>query len=61
MRVDALGLDGIIVTDTQSPQASFDTLSSLAPSSGLANCSVVAPSLLRITQSAAAVVDEALP
>jgi DNA-binding MarR family transcriptional regulator len=60
-RVDALGLDGIIVTDTQSPQASFDTLSSLAPSGGLANCSVVAPSLLRVTQPAATAINEPMP
>jgi hypothetical protein len=42
-------LDGIILTDTQSPQASFDTLSSLAVLSGLPRHSVVAPSVLRIS------------
>jgi DNA-binding MarR family transcriptional regulator len=60
-RIAPLRLDGVIVTDTQSPQASFDTLSSLASLSGLANRSVVAPSLLRITQPAAAFVDGPLP
>jgi len=60
-RTDPRGLDGIIVTDTQSPQASFDILSSLAPLSGLAPCSVVAPSLLHITQHIAAVMDRPLP
>src|ERR1700680_1441298 len=32
---NACGLDGLILTDTQSPQASFDTLSSLAALNGL--------------------------
>src|SRR3989440_5747237 len=40
---NAGGLDGIILTDTQSPQASFDSLSSLAELSGLPRHSVVAP------------------
>ncbi len=57
-RADPRGLDGVILTDTQSPQASFDTLSSLAPSNGLARHSVVAPSLLRISHAAAAPIDE---
>jgi hypothetical protein len=52
-------LDAIILTDTRAPQASFDTLLSMARLSGLAQRSVVAPSLLRISQAPAAVVDEA--
>jgi DNA-binding MarR family transcriptional regulator len=48
------GLDGIILTDTQSPQASFESLSSLAEQSGLPRHSVVAPSVLRISPVTAA-------
>jgi DNA-binding MarR family transcriptional regulator len=48
------GLDGIVLTDTQSPQASFDSLSSLAELSGLPRHSVVAPSVLRISPVTAA-------
>jgi DNA-binding MarR family transcriptional regulator len=54
------GLDGIIVTDTQSPQASFDTLTAVALLSGLPRESVIAPSLLRISL-ALATVDETVP
>jgi DNA-binding MarR family transcriptional regulator len=54
------GLDGIILTDTQSPQASFDILSSLAETSGLSRHSVVAPSVLRISPVTAAVSEAAL-
>ena len=54
------GLDGIILTDTQSPQASFDSLSSLAELSGLPRHSVVAPSVLRISPVAAAIRGEAV-
>ena len=46
---NAAGLDGIMLTDTQSPQASFDRLSSLAELSGLPRNAVVAPSVLRIS------------
>jgi hypothetical protein len=52
---NAGGLDGIILTDTQSPQASFDSLSSLAEQSGLPRHSVVAPSVLRISPVIAAI------
>ena len=52
------GLDGIVLTDTQSPQASFDSLSSLAELSGLPRHSVVAPSVLRISPGAAAISGE---
>ena len=48
------GLDGIILTDTQSPQASFESLSSLAELSGLPRNAVVAPSVLRISPVTAA-------
>jgi DNA-binding MarR family transcriptional regulator len=58
-RGDARGLDGIILTDMQSPQASFDMLMSMAQLSGLPRNSVVAPSLLRISPAAAAILDEA--
>ena len=52
------GIDGIILTDTQSPQASFDSLSSLAELSGLPRHSVVAPSVLRISPVTAAISGE---
>ena len=48
------GLNGIVLTDTQSPQASFDSLSSLAELSGLSRHSVLAPSVLRISPVTAA-------
>jgi DNA-binding MarR family transcriptional regulator len=60
MRDDARGLAGIVLTDTQSPQASFETLCSLAQSSGLSPHAVVAPSLLRISPAASALLDEAV-
>ena len=52
------GLDGIILTDTQSPQASFESLSSLAELSGLPRNAVVAPSVLRISPVTAAISGE---
>lgn len=46
----AAELDGIVLTDTRSPQASFDSLSLLlARANRLAPDAVVAPSLLRIS------------
>jgi DNA-binding MarR family transcriptional regulator len=42
-------LDGIVVTDTQAPQASFDNLLSAAEMRGLASNCIVAPNLLRIS------------
>ncbi len=54
----ARGLDGVVLTDTQSPQASFEALSSLAQSSGLSPHAVVAPSLLRISPAVSAILDE---
>jgi hypothetical protein len=47
-----------MLTDTQSPQASFNRLSSLAELSGLPRHSVVAPSILRISPVTAAINDE---
>jgi len=58
-RGDARGLDGIILTDMHSPQASFDMLMSMAQLSDLPRNSVVAPSLLHISPAAAAILDEA--
>jgi len=51
----ARSVDGIILTDTQAPQASFDALLSIARRSGLPECAVLAPSLLRISSTAASV------
>jgi DNA-binding MarR family transcriptional regulator len=58
MRGDARGLDAIVLTDTQSPQASFEALCSVAQSNGLSPHAVVAPSLLRISTSAVATIDQ---
>ena len=58
VRGGARGLDGVVLTDTQSPQASFDALFSLAQSSGLSPHAVVAPSLLRISPAVSAILDE---
>ena len=52
------GNPGIVLTDTQSPQASFDRLSSQAERSGLPRYSVVAPSILRISPITAAISGE---
>jgi DNA-binding MarR family transcriptional regulator len=51
-------LDGIILTDTQSPQASFQSLCLLAELSGLPRHAIVAPSILRISPATAAIRDE---
>ena len=51
-------VDGIILTDTQAPQASFDALLSIACRSGLPECAVLAPSLLRISSTAVPVEEE---
>jgi hypothetical protein len=48
------GFDGVVVTDTQVPQASFDALIATAKENGLAPASIVAPSLLSISRLAAA-------
>jgi DNA-binding MarR family transcriptional regulator len=51
-------LDGIILTDTRAPQASFDTLLEVARRSGLAESAVLAPSLLRLSPAAAPMEEE---
>lgn len=53
MADDSRPLDGIILTDTQAPQASFDSLLAMVRRSGLAECAVLAPSLLHISPAAA--------
>lgn len=58
---NAGGLDGIILTDTQSPQASFESLYLLMEQSGLPRHSVVAPSVLRISPVAAALAGWPVP
>jgi len=50
--------DGIILTDTQAPQASFDALLLMARRNGLPERAVLAPSLLRISPTAASVEEE---
>ncbi len=52
-------LDGIVVTDTRTPQASFDALRAAAAKIGFAPGRIAAPGLLRISQAPADVVDEA--
>jgi hypothetical protein len=51
------GLDGFLVTDTQSPQSIYDLVVSQAAAAGFAAGRVMAPPLLRIAP--AAVVPEA--
>jgi DNA-binding MarR family transcriptional regulator len=52
------GLDGVIVTDTRAPQASFENLLSAAELSSLPGGCVVAPILLRISQVSKPVIEE---
>jgi DNA-binding MarR family transcriptional regulator len=52
------GLDGVIVTDTRAPQASFENLLSAAELSSLPAGCVVAPILLRISQVSIPVIEE---
>ena len=54
-------LDGVILTDTRAPQASFDALISMARAHGLSARSVVAPSLLRISSAPAPIGEEMVP
>jgi len=61
MRSGPRGLDGIIVTDTRAPQASFDSLVSAPELSGRSPACVVAPSLLRISPVSPQIVEEAAP
>ncbi len=48
------GLDGIILTDTEAPQGSFDQLRAICAAAGFAVGSVVAPSLLAVSATQAA-------
>jgi DNA-binding MarR family transcriptional regulator len=59
-RAAPLALDGVVLTDTRAPQASFEAACAAAAGSGLAPERIVAPALLRITAIAAAL-DEAAP
>jgi DNA-binding MarR family transcriptional regulator len=61
VRADPRGLDGIVVTDTQTPQASFDNLLSAADLAHLAPSRIVAPSLLRISPPSLRLVEGATP
>jgi DNA-binding MarR family transcriptional regulator len=54
-------LDGVILTETQAPQASFETLLATARRNGLAESSVLAPSLLRVSPAFAPVEEDATP
>jgi DNA-binding MarR family transcriptional regulator len=58
MSDDSRPIDGIILTDTRAPQAGFDTLLAEATQSGLAEHSILAPSLLRISPPSALVEEE---
>ena len=51
------GIDGIVLTDTRSPQASFDRLCALAAQEGFACESVVAPRLLGISTAPSATME----
>jgi len=48
------GLDGIILTDTEAPQARFDELLAIGAAYGFAAGAIVAPSLLRVSAMPAA-------
>lgn len=52
------GFDGIIVTDTEAPQAAFDELHAIGAASGFPAGRVVAPSLLGISATAVAAIFE---
>jgi DNA-binding MarR family transcriptional regulator len=43
------GLDGVILTDTEAPQARFDELLAIAPAHGFDRAAIVAPSLLAVS------------
>lgn len=58
---DSRPLDAVILTDTQAPQASFETLLAIARRNGLAESSVLAPSLLRISAVSAPAEVDATP
>jgi len=54
-------LDGIILTDTRAPQASFDDLLSAAEIGMLPPDRIAAPSLLRISRAPVALAEETVP
>jgi DNA-binding MarR family transcriptional regulator len=51
------GLDGIILTDTEAPQACFEQLLASAAQQGFAPGSIVAPSLLGVSEMTAALIE----
>jgi DNA-binding MarR family transcriptional regulator len=53
------GIDGIVLTDTRSPQASFDRLCALAEQHGFAPDKVAAPRLLGISAAPSAALERA--
>ncbi len=58
------GIDGVILTDAEAPQARFDELLASAAACGIAAGSIVAPSLLGVSPAAAAAAasaDEGVP
>jgi DNA-binding MarR family transcriptional regulator len=59
MSDDSRSLDAVILTDTRAPQASFDALLAMARRSGLAEYSVLAPSILHISPPSAPTEEEA--
>jgi DNA-binding MarR family transcriptional regulator len=54
-------LDGLVVTDTRQPQASFDALAATAEAHGIGRSRIACPSLLRISRAPVAVLGEATP
>jgi DNA-binding MarR family transcriptional regulator len=60
-RAGPLGLDGVIVTDTRAPQASFAELCAAAEPRGLPPDRIAVPSLLRISPTPAPLAEEASP
>ena len=60
-RDGARRIDGIMVTDTRAPQASFDNLRLAVEFYGLSAGCVVAPSLLRISPAPMWTIEEAAP
>jgi DNA-binding MarR family transcriptional regulator len=58
-RAGVRGLDGIVVTDTRAPQASFDNLLMAVERKNLPASCVIAPSLLRISPVQASATEEA--
>jgi DNA-binding MarR family transcriptional regulator len=60
LRAGPRGLDAIVITDTRTPQASFDTLLATAEANGLAPGRIVAPNLLCILPGLARLAEEAV-